>query len=219
MQDLPVYRIKRLNGSITVDGRLEEPAWQDAEPINLALTDDGGKPLQETTARMLWDDEKLYVGFRCKDNDIWGTMAERDDPICKEEVVEVFFSPRQELNTYYEIEISPLNVIFDLVILNDLHGHIEALDQWNCKDMETAVYIEGEVNKRNLKDEYWSVEIAIPFKSLYMAPGNPPRPGDEWRLNLYRIDRAREVDEYSAWSPTGKINFHIPQKFGRVIFE
>ena len=219
MQDLPVYRIKRLNGSITIDGRLDEPAWQGAEPIELFLADDGGKPLQQTTAGMLWDDEKLYISFWCKDNDIWGTMAERDDPICREEVVEVFFSPRQEINSYYEIEVSPLNVIYDLVVLNDLRGHVEVLDQWNCKGLETAVYIKGEINKRNLKDEYWSVELAIPFKSIYMAHNIPPLPGDEWRLNLYRIDRAREVDEYSAWSPPGKINFHIPQSFGRVIFD
>lgn len=219
MQNLPVYRIKRTEGEIIVDGRMDEPAWAEAEPISLVLTQDGSEPRQATTVKLLRDEDNLYIGFHCPDNDIWGTMTQRDEPVCKEEVVEVFFSPRAELNSYYEIEISPLNVIYDLFILNDLDGHIEALDQWNCKGMATAVHIEGQVNRRNLQDEYWSVEIAVPFRSLYVSGHIPPQPGDEWRMNLYRIDRAREVDEYSAWSPTGKINFHLPHSFGRVIFD
>ena len=46
-----------------------------------------------------------------------------------------------------------------------------------------------------------------------------------WRFNFYRYDRIRENGEetgnieYSAWSPTGKINFHMPERFGIVTFK
>ena len=36
--------------------------------------------------------------------------------------------------------------------------------------------------------------------------------------NCYRIDRAHDNDEYSAWSPTGEIQFHMPNRFGYVVF-
>ena len=50
-----------------------------------------------------------------------------------------------------------------------------------------------------------------------------PQPGDQWRFNIYRYERLRESGEetrieYSAWSPTGEINFHCPDRFGVVTF-
>jgi hypothetical protein len=37
-------------------------------------------------------------------------------------------------------------------------------------------------------------------------------------MNLYRIDRAPDVDEHTAWSPPGIIAFHHPEKFGELVF-
>ncbi len=38
-------------------------------------------------------------------------------------------------------------------------------------------------------------------------------------MNLYRIDRPLDgSDEYTAWQPTGKINYHMPEKFGTLVF-
>ena len=39
-------------------------------------------------------------------------------------------------------------------------------------------------------------------------------------MNLYRIDRGQTEaeDEYTAWSPTQKIDYHRPQHFGALQF-
>jgi hypothetical protein len=37
-------------------------------------------------------------------------------------------------------------------------------------------------------------------------------------MNLYRIDRVPRLDEHSAWSPTGVLNYHRPEKFGELLF-
>jgi hypothetical protein len=37
-------------------------------------------------------------------------------------------------------------------------------------------------------------------------------------MNLYRIDRAPRLNEHSAWSKVGVINFHRPDKFGELLF-
>ncbi len=72
--------------------------------------------------------------------------------------------------------------------------------------------------------------MAMPWSAfesdLLDVPGErslPPQFGDQWRFNVYRYERLR-VDgeeteiEYSAWSPTGEINFHRPDRFGIVTF-
>ena len=49
------------------------------------------------------------------------------------------------------------------------------------------------------------------------APNRPPRPGDRWRMNLFRVDRRPEVAEL-AWSPTLQDDFHILRRFGELVF-
>lgn len=73
---------------------------------------------------------------------------------------------------------------------------------------------------RDDQKEIWNVEIAIPFSEFITAENIPKKRGERWRVNLYRIDRPKDGrDEYTAWSPTGEMNFHLPEKFGELIFD
>ena len=57
------------------------------------------------------------------------------------------------------------------------------------------------------------------MEEFVTASNNPPLSGDCWGINFYRIDRKENKEgEYSAWSATGKIDFHMPKKFGELIF-
>jgi hypothetical protein len=66
--------------------------------------------------------------------------------------------------------------------------------------------------------------MAIPFKAmafLVKSKNFPPINGDTWRINLYRIERNRENRddaEFSSWNPTNSPSFHVPDKFGKIIF-
>ena len=63
----------RINEKITVDGRLEEPAWQQALPAGdfIEQRPRTGQPASERTeVRFLYDDDNLYVGAICFDSDM-----------------------------------------------------------------------------------------------------------------------------------------------------
>ncbi|MDQ8739226.1 hypothetical protein [Paenibacillus sp. LHD-38] len=61
----------------------------------------------------------------------------------------------------------------------------------------------------------WLYDIKIPFIDL----GNPPSNGTEWRWNLFQIDKNLQGERhYWAWSPTGEVQFHLPQYFGTLEF-
>jgi hypothetical protein len=65
-------------------------------------------------------------------------------------------------------------------------------------------------------DATWTAELAIPFRSLV---AETPRLGSRWRANFLRIDRPPGVPrELSAWSPTGRPLFHVPERFGVIEF-
>ena len=231
MIELPQYDCVRIDGEITIDGALTDAAWASANVIELLTTDTGEKPRQPTEVRLLWNSEHLYVGFLCYDQDIWGTIHERDGDIYNEEVVEVFLDPDGDLRTYIELEVSPLNTLFDAFVVNGKsHGQeMHVLRDWDSETLQHAVSVDGTAKTSppadrgaspSLPDTSWSCEIAVPFKDLLTAPNIPPKAGDAWRMNLYRIDRGQTEaeDEYTAWSPTQKIDYHRPQHFGTLRF-
>jgi len=193
---------------------------------------------------VIWDDENLYVAFACQDREPWSRMKKRDDHLWEEEVVEVFLDPDGDGQNYAELEVSPNNVVVDLLIPRPRSGADTAI-RWDIAGLQTAV---------GRHSAGWTTEIAIPWKSLAAAGVSvAPKPGDQWRAGLYRIkrpggpakadriatltsetksasaERKQEIeaqlkqlranDEYSAWSPTrAERGFHDPERFGILEF-
>jgi len=217
MFERPEYICYRASSPIVIDGLLDDPAWQGAPPVTLVLADTGAEPRQGTTAQLLWDDDHLYVAFCCQDSDIWGVTTERDQDIYNQEVVEVFVDADRDGHGYVEIEVSPLNAALDLFMLYR-QDRLRGLWGWDSEGLRTAVVVDGDPTRRGTADRSWTVEMALPMSDFMTAAHLPPLPGDVWHLNLYRIDRAKEGDEYSAWSPPGRINYHTPERFGRLVF-
>jgi hypothetical protein len=110
--------------------------------------------------------------------------------------------------------------------------------------MLSAVHIEGKVNQPNVPDKFWSVEVAVPLKSLVLnnSAQVPPKHGQYWRINFSRVEwkvevgadgryyknpRACDWDEAGpgcqhednwVWSPQGEIAMHLPERWGFLQF-
>lgn len=235
-QQLPTYRAGRALDPIQIDGKLDELTWAVAPRVGRfrSIHTPDTPARHATEAVVAWDDRNLYVAFACRDPDPWGRMKKRDDHVWEEEVVEVFLDPDGDSQNYPELEVTPDNVVVDLLIPKPRAGLKTAID-WNIAGLQTATgkYRGG-----------WTAEIAIPWKSLAgSGTSTAPQPGDKWRVGLYRIkrpggpakadkiaaamkagakaeaDRLRANDEYLAWSPTRpERGFHDPERFGIVEF-
>jgi len=213
---IPVYYCYRTSGKIHIDGRLDEPSWHSARPTRDFVDARGFKtPAQRTFAKMLWDDDYLYVAFECQDKVVWSIKRARDDSLWYEEVVEVFIDADGDGKNYIELEVNPLNTFLDIYLL----WPIKPLryESWNSDLAKTAVTVDGTVNRNDDTDRGWKVELRFPFRDVATATHRPPRERDSWRLNMYRIDR-KPAPEFSAWSPTLGKTFHNPRRFGRVVF-
>jgi len=220
---LPVIVCPKIPADFPLTGRLDNPAWQKATPIQLTDAITGKAARFSTEVRVLYSDKYLYVGFHCEDDYIWGTIDERDGRIYDEECVEVFLNPAGISHQYYEINLSPKNIPYDASVLNSrtpnqADAEFVALPQWNLKDLHTAVHVTGKLNRRG-KGQGWTAEYAIPLAEIYGAVHTPPVPGDVWRANFYRIDSPRKhQQEYYAWSKTEQPAFHLPWRFGYLRF-
>lgn len=231
-QEVPFYTCWKAAQPLVIDGKADEAAWQDASPIDLVdvryLSGDRFHT-RRTEVRLLWDARYFYFAFNAADPDIWSTYDQRDMQLYEEEVVEIFIDPDGDGQNYAEVELNPLNTVFDLLLSKPWSQGGKGYDAWNPA-LLSAVQVSGTVGDAADVDQGWSAEIALPWTELVSplvdVPGAmqlPPQPGEEWRLNLYRYEQARQNGrknevQASAWSPVGKVDFHVPERFGRVVF-
>jgi len=206
------YDCRHINERIEIDGSLSAPQWQLARPIALMLPRTHRKPLSTTEGRLLWDDDNLYVGFRAYDKDIFSYHTERDSPTCDEDVLEVFLKPDRKKDPYYNFEINALNTVYDALNLKRGAGGPDH-HRWsrgNCPGLKADVTIRGTLNDPSDVDEYWQLEMAIPFAGLPTLE-RPPRAGDRWLFHLARYDYSVYLPkgvELSSCAPLTKVDFH-----------
>ena len=231
-QEIPEHVCLKTTVPPTIDGATTDPAWKLAKPFPLYDVEDLDRVRlhsRPTEVRLLWDEEHLYFLFTATDPDVWSTYENRDDQIWQEEVVEIFIDPDGDGANYAEIEVNPLNNLFDLILSRPWSKGGRGFAQWD-PDFAHAVAIDGTLNDGSDTDSRWTVEIALPWSALATDIIDvmnglplPPQIGDSWRLNLYRFERIREEgrvvrSEASAWSTIGVDDFHTPEQFGRLIF-
>ena len=237
------YICYQIESPLSIDGKLDEPFWElipateDFQDIEGDLKDD---PDFQTYAKMCWDSTYFYVGAYMEEAHIWGTLLERDAVIFHDNDFEIFIDPDGDTHHYYEFEMNALNTIWDLLLIKPYREPWgkKVLNSWDIRGIKTAVNINGTLNDPTDEDQFWSVEIAIPWKVLreMNRSSNIPKDGDQWRVNFSRVEWRHTIQDgkYSkkqdpstgqqlreenwVWSPMGYINMHMPEAWGYVQF-
>ena len=195
------------------------PSWDPADPgawdwdeipalPPFQLADGSGAALQQTRARLCWDELALHTRFDCADRDAWGTYRRRNDPVYEEEAVEVFLAPGEEdPKRYFELEVSPLGTLFDATIHNPTSRRTEMRGDPSLGLPRAALGGGAGRVPSGL------VGLAVDPVARSSAVGAPR----VWRANLYRIERPRgwrgRIQRLVA-DLTSPADFHKPARFG-----
>jgi hypothetical protein len=174
--------------TIRLDGRLDEPAWREAEPatnFTQQRPDDGAPATQRTEVRVLFDDQAIYIGARMYDTegrDGVRTRLVRRDQWTESDWIELIFDTWHDHVGRTSFGVNPSGVKRDAGVASAW------LDQsWDAVwDAATQV-----------DDEGWSAELRIPWSQLRFS-------GDEdqvWGLQIFRtVSRLNEISMWSYWS-------------------
>ncbi len=158
------YVIKRALGPITIDGRADEDSWKTAEKSPVFITAEGSPALEgETRARLVWDDDNLYLFVNAADSDVYSPYEQHDDPLWKADVVEIFIDADRNRRGYVELQVNPNNAHFDAWFATTRAAKSDV--DWNA-DMKSAVMVTGTADKRGDKDTGWDLEVAIPLAAV-----------------------------------------------------
>jgi hypothetical protein len=216
---VPTLRAARADAKVTIDGKLDEPVWQKAAstgPLVQTLT--GAPGDFQSSVKVAWDDAHLYVAFEVRDDHLVSKFDKHDDHLWEQDAVEVMVDPTGDGRNYFEMQVSPKGVVFDTRYdsrrLPRPFGHVD----WNSK-LKAAVDVRGKVGDGK-PDEGYTVEMAIPWEAFAAGspPAKPPSAGDAWRMNFYVMDAREQGQRAVGWSPTRTNDFHVPDRFGRVVF-
>jgi hypothetical protein len=193
---------------VTPDTNPTSEFWRNA-PHVLARLDAGGKPVGRyaTEVRSRWTTDNLYFLFICPYKVLYlkptpATEVETNQ-LWNWDVAEVFLgSDFKDIRRYKEFEISPQAEWIDLDV--DLHKpHHEDGWVWNS-GFQVAARIDR-------AEKIWYGAMRIPFGAI--APV-PPRPGMEFRMNLFRSEGPPSKGQAITWQPPLTATFHTPERFG-----
>ena len=109
------YVCYRTAETIKIDGKLKENSWNLAQPTSSFVDISGegfAKPIYDTRAKMLWDDDYLYVSAVLEEKDIIARLTQRDTIIYHDNDFEVFIDPDGDGHHYFEIENNAREVVF-----------------------------------------------------------------------------------------------------------
>jgi hypothetical protein len=178
----------RISERIAIDGRLDEPAWERAEPATnfIQWEPHPGLPASEPTeVRFLYDQDNLYVGARCWDSSAGSLTVhelKQDFESREEDVLAIFIDSLHDLQSGFSFWTNPAGARRDVQIFQD--------DAQRSVDWDGVWQV-----KVTTSETGWSAEFLIPFKTLRFSSS----PQQEWGLNILR--RVKRKNEDSYWSP------------------
>ena len=172
------------NGSIRVDGRLDDEVWQKATPITDFIQkepDEGASPTDPMEVRLAYDDEAFYIGARMhsRDGRIQAPLGRRDSTDQVEHIL-VAFDTFLDRRTAVVFGVTAAGVRIDRYHSSDNEGSFDSgFDPvWRAETSVSA--------------EQWTAELWIPFSQLRFNP----RTDLTWGLNLYRFRPTLNEEDY-----------------------
>jgi hypothetical protein len=242
----------RRTAAVKLDGDLDKEVWAKAEKTpRFGAMADGGLTLFDTRASMRWDDQCLYVAFWLQERDVWSTQEKQIGPMWQENAAvvcvdrggaycQIAVNPQNQISQFcaiwkdayqrggrYDVPEFDLARQRPAVYGGDVGPHHArgmrwAFFDWHLPGVQTAVRVDGTLDRRHQIDRGWTVEMALPWKGLALLGDGPPQDGDRWGIAVarYQVIDQRASRYAVVWTPQalGDKDLHTPECYSAVRF-
>ena len=185
----PALRAVATTQPVTIDGFLDEPAWQMADSATgfvLNLPRVGYAASEKTVVRVLYDERNLYIGATMYDSEvdkITISGLEQDFETHDSDLLGVALDTYWDKQNALLFAVNPGGALFDAQVFND--------SRYTNRAWEGIIH-----RKTQIHDYGWTVEIAIPLTTLRFARSDQDM---TWGVNFLRRVRRKNEDAY--WAP------------------
>jgi len=180
-------KVPRFDQAPIIDGKLNDAVWKQAVKLkDFYQTSPGDNiaPSQPTEVFLGYDSKNLYVAFHCYDDPskVRAKIAKRDD-IFNDDYVGMLLDTFNDHRKAYELDFNPLGVQQDGIWQDPIFN----------EDFNPDFVMES---KGTLTSDGYTVEVAVPFKSLRYEAGK----NKLWGVHFYR--RIKRINnEFDSWMP------------------
>ena len=182
-------RAFRVPSPLRIDGRLDEEIYRTVEPLTdfIQQEPDEGQPATEKTdAWILFDDVNLYICARNWDSqperEIANELRRDNSNILGNENLTFAIDTLHDRRNGYVFQTNALGALRDMAVTDDQQNQA-----WNgIWNVKTARFENG-----------WTVEVAIPFKTLRYRGSGP----QTWGINLRRLVKWKNEFSYLSLVP------------------
>ncbi|MFO1006909.1 MAG: DUF4838 domain-containing protein [Planctomycetaceae bacterium] len=195
-----------------LDGKID-PAWWGTYRVAplLPLTPNSPQSRASSRFQVLREGNVLYFGITCEEPDMQGnhiTTTKNDDPnlLSGDHILLLIETPTR---SQYEIAINPAGAVYDVDLAPGGRG---------------VVWSNGGQVAVHRSEDRWSIELRLPIvgeDAFTLDPtqgiaGAQPKELFPWHFNLGRLRIRDSKSERTAFSPTGRDDFRVPEKFGKL---
>lgn len=182
-------RAVRLDTPLALDGRLDDAVYARVAPLTDFLQQEpkeGTPATEKTEAWIFFDDVNLYVAARCWDShperEVANELRRDNGNILGNENVTFVLDTFHDRRNGYLFQTNPLGALRDMTVTDDLQN-----SAWNgIWYVKTGRFAQG-----------WTMEVAIPFKTLrYRGSGT-----QTWGINLRRLVKWKNEFSYLSLVP------------------
>ncbi|MBE0675566.1 MAG: carbohydrate-binding family 9-like protein, partial [Bacteroidales bacterium] len=208
LTDVFLSRYSETETELTADP--ESSFWSVTEPITIERSIVGGVvPELKSEARSRWTNDNLYFLF----SGPFETQVLKPDPDTLTETYRLWEwddfelyigSDFENINLYKEFEVSPQGEFLDL----DIDSKVPRAGHNDERLWDSGFIVKARVDHEK---KMWYAEIRIPIDSM---DKREPGAGNEFRVNVYRLQGPQNDRDFLAWRPTGVWNPHHPEVFG-----
>src|SRR5467141_2375708 len=181
-------RVPRFDKPPVIDGKLDDEVWKQAALLKdfyQIQPGDNIAPSKPTEVMLGYDAKVLYVAFHCYDepDKVRATIPKRDN-VWNDDYVGILFDTFNDGRKAYEFDFNPLGV--------------QADGTWtdNNEDFNPDFVFES---KGMVTTDGWTLEVAIPFKSLRYVAGKDKL----WGAHFFRRIK-RFNNELDMWMPLNR---------------
>ena len=217
------YAVTRLDGELRMDADWNKSLWQAVQPITIDQCG-GERPehFPHTQAKLMYDNENLYVIFRVEDQYVRCIRENYQDLVFRDSCVEFFFTSGEDIGEgYFNMEINCGGAILFH------HQTARSVDEICLPDIdldrvEIAHSLPAFIPEEIKEPITWTLEYKVPLDILSQyAPVAKPAPGVVWQANFYKCADDTSKPHWLTWSliDLPVPDFHRPEFFGTLAFK
>jgi hypothetical protein len=179
----------RFDSAPTIDGRLDDEVWKSAAVLKDFLQIQPGDniaPSQPSEVKIGYDAKHFYIAFRCfEERDKVRVTISKRDQIFQDDYVGLYIDTFDDKRKAYALFFNPLGIQADGIFT-----------EGSGEDYSLDIVMES---KGIVMEDGYTIEIAVPFKSLRFEAGK----GKFWGLHLFRRVQHRDR-ELNSWMPVSR---------------